>query len=117
MKISTKESVRKMITQEGIRPDGRSPEEIRPIWCEVGVIPRVHGSGVFTRGQTQVMSIVTLGTVSDEQVLLGWVRMRQSVICTTIISRPSVLGKLAPSVHRVEERLAMVPLGREPLHR
>ncbi|MFI5358739.1 MAG: polyribonucleotide nucleotidyltransferase [Halanaerobiales bacterium] len=67
----TKELVRKMITQEGIRPDGRSPEEIRPIWCEVGVIPRVHGSGVFTRGQTQVMSIVTLGTVSDEQVLFG----------------------------------------------
>ena len=60
-----------MITQEGIRPDGRSPEEIRPIRCEVGVIPRVHGSGVFTRGQTQVMSIVTLGTVSDEQVLFG----------------------------------------------
>ena len=67
----TQELVRKMITGEGIRPDGRTPEEIRQIWCEVGVIPRVHGSGVFTRGQTQVMSIVTLGTISDEQVLFG----------------------------------------------
>lgn len=67
----TKELVRKMITEEGVRPDGRTPEEIRPIWCEVGVIPRVHGSGVFTRGQTQVMSIVTLGAISDEQILFG----------------------------------------------
>ncbi|MFW5972021.1 MAG: polyribonucleotide nucleotidyltransferase [Bacillota bacterium] len=69
-KIS-KELVRKMITDDGIRPDNRKPDEIRPIWCEVGVIPRVHGSGVFTRGQTQAMSIVTLGATSDEQVLFG----------------------------------------------
>ncbi|MFP4660957.1 MAG: polyribonucleotide nucleotidyltransferase [Halanaerobiales bacterium] len=69
-KIS-KELVRKMITEDGVRPDDRKPDEIRPIWCEVGLIPRVHGSGVFTRGQTQAMSIVTLGATSDEQILFG----------------------------------------------
>jgi polyribonucleotide nucleotidyltransferase len=67
----TKEELRKMISEEGVRPDGRSPEEIRPIWCEVGVLPRVHGSGVFTRGQTQALSVVTLGATSDEQILFG----------------------------------------------
>jgi polyribonucleotide nucleotidyltransferase len=50
-----KEVVRKKISLEGIRPDGRKLHEIRPIWCEVGILPRVHGSGVFTRGQTQVL--------------------------------------------------------------
>lgn len=67
----TKEIIRKMITEEKLRPDGRSPEEIRPIWCEVGVLPRAHGTGVFTRGQTQAMSVVTLGAASDEQILFG----------------------------------------------
>lgn len=67
----TKELLRKMITEDRIRPDGRTPEEIRPIWCEVASLPRVHGSGIFTRGQTQAMSIVTLGASSDEQVLFG----------------------------------------------
>lgn len=66
-----KEKVRKMIIEEGIRPDGRKPDEIRPIWCEVGTLPRVHGSGVFTRGQTQALSVVTLGATSDEQILFG----------------------------------------------
>ncbi|AZR72401.1 polyribonucleotide nucleotidyltransferase [Anoxybacter fermentans] len=66
-----KEIVRKMILKEGIRPDGRKPDEIRPIWCEAGVLPRVHGSAVFTRGQTQVLSVLTLGAISDEQVLFG----------------------------------------------
>lgn len=66
-----KELLRKMITEEKVRPDGRAPAEIRPIWCEVDLIPRVHGSGVFTRGQTQAMSVVTLGATSDEQVLFG----------------------------------------------
>ncbi len=67
----SKELLRKMVTEDRVRPDGRAPEEIRPIWCEVGLIPRVHGSGVFTRGQTQAMSIVTLGSTSDEQRLFG----------------------------------------------
>jgi polyribonucleotide nucleotidyltransferase len=67
----SKEIVRKMIIHEGKRPDGREADEIRPIWCEVGLLPRVHGSAVFTRGQTQALSVVTLGSMSDEQVLFG----------------------------------------------
>jgi polyribonucleotide nucleotidyltransferase len=56
---------------EGIRPDGRGLTDIRPISCEVGLLPRAHGSGLFTRGETQALSIVTLGTASDEQMLDG----------------------------------------------
>ncbi len=67
----TKEKVRAKITHKGIRPDGRSLTEIRPIWCENGILPRVHGSGVFTRGQTQVMTTCTLGTIGDIQKLEG----------------------------------------------
>ena len=66
-----KEKVRAHILEKGVRPDGRKLEEIRPIWCEVGVLPRVHGSAVFTRGETQVLSCLTLGTVSDVQKLEG----------------------------------------------
>lgn len=66
-----KEKVRAHILNEGVRPDGRKLDEIRPIWCEVGVLPRVHGSAVFTRGETQVLSALTLGTVSDVQKLEG----------------------------------------------
>jgi len=67
----TKEKVRAKITFDGVRPDGRSLTEIRPIWCEHGVLPRVHGTGVFTRGQTQVMTTCTLGTISEVQKLEG----------------------------------------------
>lgn len=67
----TKETVRSKILNEGVRPDGRKTTEIRPIWCEVGVLPRVHGTGVFTRGQTQVLTTLTLGTISDMQKLEG----------------------------------------------
>lgn len=66
-----KEKVRAKILEHGIRPDGRKLDEIRPIWCEVGLLPRVHGSAVFTRGETQVLSALTLGTVSDVQKLEG----------------------------------------------
>ena len=66
-----KASVRKMILEEHKRPDGRKIDEIRPLSCEVGVLPRVHGSAIFTRGQTQVMSIATLGMKSEEQMLDG----------------------------------------------
>jgi len=67
----TKEKVRAKILDKGVRPDGRSLTQIRPIWCEVGVLPRTHGSGIFTRGQTQVLTTLTLGTVSDMQKLEG----------------------------------------------
>ena len=66
-----KEKVRRRILDEGVRPDGRTVTEIRPIWCEVGVLPRVHGCGVFTRGQTQAMTTATLGTISEVQKLEG----------------------------------------------
>ena len=67
----TKEKVRAKILNKGIRPDGRKLTEIRPIWCDAGVLPRVHGTGVFTRGQTQVLTTLTLGTISDAQKLEG----------------------------------------------
>ncbi len=67
----TKEKVRGKIINKGVRPDGRTLTEIRPIWCETGVLPRVHGTGIFTRGQTQVLTSLTLGTVSDMQKLEG----------------------------------------------
>lgn len=67
----TKEKVRAKILNNGIRPDGRKLTDIRPIWCDAGVLPRVHGTGVFTRGQTQVLTTLTLGTISDAQKLEG----------------------------------------------
>lgn len=66
-----KKCVREMILEHHIRPDGRKIDEIRPLSCEVGVLPRVHGSAIFTRGRTQVMSIATLGMKSEEQILDG----------------------------------------------
>ena len=66
-----KEKVRAKILGGGVRPDGRGLTDIRPIWCEVGMLPRVHGSAVFTRGQTQAMTIATLGTISEVQKLEG----------------------------------------------
>src|SRR6266699_1017073 len=63
--------VRGNILDKGIRPDGRDLKTIRPITCEVGLLPRTHGSALFTRGQTQVLSVVTLGSPGDEQVLDG----------------------------------------------
>ncbi len=66
-----KKTVRKLILEEGKRVDGRGIYDIRPLSCEVGLIPRVHGSSLFNRGRTQVMSIVTLGMKSEEQLLDG----------------------------------------------
>ncbi len=66
-----KEETRKKIVHEGIRPDGRSPDEIREINSEVGILPRAHGSGLFTRGQTQVLTVCTLGAMGDVQILDG----------------------------------------------
>ncbi|MDP1715281.1 MAG: polyribonucleotide nucleotidyltransferase [Anaerolineales bacterium] len=61
--------VRERILSMGKRPDGRAPNDIRPIWCEVGLSPRAHGTGLFTRGETQVISFVTLGTLGEAQEL------------------------------------------------
>lgn len=64
-----KEAVRDRILNEGIRPDGRGAKDIREIWCDVNTSPRAHGSGIFTRGQTQVMSLTTLGTPREAQMI------------------------------------------------
>ncbi len=61
--------VRERILSMGKRPDGRTPTDIRPIWCEVGISPRAHGSGLFTRGETQILSFATLGTLGESQEL------------------------------------------------
>ncbi len=66
-----KEQIRSLIIEERRRPDGRSPEDIRTITCEVGLLPRCHGSGLFTRGQTQVLTTVTLGSTDDAQQIDG----------------------------------------------
>ena len=68
-KAVLKYEVRRRILEQGIRPDGRATDEIRPISCEVGLLPRTHGTGLFTRGITQVLSIVTLASLSMKQVL------------------------------------------------
>ena len=65
----TDQELRGLVLDEGRRPDGRGPEDVRPVSCDVGLLPRTHGSALFTRGQTQVMSIVTLGGVGDEQLI------------------------------------------------
>ncbi|MDD6311503.1 MAG: polyribonucleotide nucleotidyltransferase [Firmicutes bacterium] len=67
----TKEQVRGMILDEGIRPDNRKLDEIRPLWIDHGVLPRTHGTGLFKRGQTQVLSIATLGLLSEKQTIDG----------------------------------------------
>ncbi len=66
-----KQQVRRLILEEGKRPDGRTPEEIRTITCEVGLLPRAHGSGLFTRGQTQILTVCTLGGTSEDQLIDG----------------------------------------------
>ena len=64
-----KKVVRSLILEQGLRPDGRKLDEIRPIWCEIGTSPRAHGSGLFTRGETQVLTLATLGTPKEAQEL------------------------------------------------
>jgi polyribonucleotide nucleotidyltransferase len=72
---------RALVLEEGKRPDGRGPEEIRPISCAVGVLPRAHGSALFTRGQTQIMTVATLGGVGEEQLIddLGLVESKRFI--------------------------------------
>ncbi|GAB6137605.1 polyribonucleotide nucleotidyltransferase [Halanaerobaculum tunisiense] len=67
----SKEAIRNLVMEEGTRIDGRDLDEVRSIWSDVDLLPRAHGSGVFTRGQTQALTVATLGAVGDEQVLDG----------------------------------------------
>jgi len=71
IKAMEEQELRVMVVDDRIRPDGRKPDEIRAIWSKVHYVPRVHGTGVFQRGQTQVFSAATLGSISDEQRLDG----------------------------------------------
>ncbi len=71
VKAMEEEELRSMVVDEKVRPDGRKADEVRPIWCKVHYVPRVHGSGIFTRGQTQVFTAATLGSTSDAQRLDG----------------------------------------------
>ncbi|QSF42890.1 polyribonucleotide nucleotidyltransferase [Paenibacillus tianjinensis] len=66
-----KDEVRRLITHDKVRPDGRKLDEIRPIECDTALLPRTHGSGLFTRGQTQILSVCTLGALGDVQILDG----------------------------------------------
>src|SRR5579871_3697381 len=75
IKAMEEDELRVMVVDEKVRPDGRKPDEVRPIWCKVHYVPRVHGSGVFTRGQTQVFTAATLGSTSDAQRLDGIVAL------------------------------------------
>ncbi|HEX3457281.1 MAG TPA: polyribonucleotide nucleotidyltransferase [Candidatus Baltobacteraceae bacterium] len=75
VKAMQEEELRTMVVDEKIRPDGRKPTDVRPIWCKVHYVPRVHGSGIFTRGQTQVFTAATLGSTSDAQRLDGIVAL------------------------------------------
>lgn len=67
--VMVADEVRRLITEEKVRPDGRKVDEVRPLDCQIDLLPRAHGSALFTRGQTQVLSVVTLGAKSDEQIL------------------------------------------------
>jgi polyribonucleotide nucleotidyltransferase len=75
VKAMEEDELRSMVVDDKVRPDGRKPDEVRPIWCKVHYVPRVHGSGVFTRGQTQVFTAATLGSTSDAQRLDGIVEL------------------------------------------
>jgi polyribonucleotide nucleotidyltransferase len=92
-----KQFVRTRILDKGIRPDGRTSTEIRPIWIEVGVLPRPHGSAIFTRGQTQALSIVTLGSTSDEQMIDGLGREESKRYIHHYNFPPFSVGETRPS--------------------
>lgn len=89
-KAAEKKVMRKMILEEHVRADGRKPNEVRPIWCEVGVIPRAHGSAVFTRGQTQILSVATLAGPAMKQELDGVDPQTEKLICTNTSSLDSL---------------------------
>ena len=90
-----KAAVRRRILEEGVRPDGRDTTTIRPISVQVGRIPRVHGSGLFMRGETHVLTIATLGTPGDAQRLdRAADRLKTSATCITTTFRPSAPAKL-----------------------
>lgn len=85
--------MRRSILDEGKRLDGRKTTEIRPIWCEIGYLPGPHGSAIFTRGETQSLSTVTLGTKLDEKLSTTFWNMEKNVSYCTTTSRRSLRVK------------------------
>ena len=86
--------VRKMILESQSRADGRGPGDIRPITCEVGVLPRTHGSALFTRGETQSLAVATLGTTTMNSGLMPWKGSISGPLCSITISLRLVWEKL-----------------------
>ena len=98
--------VRERILSLGKRPDGRSPEEIRPIWCEVNISPRAHGSGLFTRGETQVLTLATLGTLGEAQEIdnAGPAPRGPQAPCGSRPSRPASRSRRGRATRRSRPR-------------
>lgn len=92
-----KTKVRNMILDEGVRPDHRALKEIRPIWCETGLLPRAHGSGLFTRGQTQVLSACALAPVSEAQIIDGITEQTEKRYMHHYNFPPYSVGEARPS--------------------
>ncbi|GIT44644.1 MAG: hypothetical protein Ct9H300mP11_25800 [Chloroflexota bacterium] len=93
-----RDALRGRILKEHVRSDGRALDQVRPISCDTGLLPRAHGTGLFTRGETQVMSIVTVGSLSLKQTMILLVLIIPGGLCTTITSRPTQLAKQACDV-------------------
>ncbi|MDY6065079.1 MAG: polyribonucleotide nucleotidyltransferase [Finegoldia sp.] len=91
-----KDEFRNLITKEKKRPDGRALDEIRPLSCDHGLLPRAHGSGLFKRGQTQVLSVTTLGTPSDVQVMDGMIEEEDKVYMHQYNFPPYSVGDVRP---------------------
>lgn len=103
-----KEKIRQNVIEKGIRVDGRNTDEVRKLNAEVGNLPRVHGSGLFERGETQVLSVLTLGKVSEEQRLDGVNPEETKDICINIIFQVFLLVKQNHLEVQEEEKLDMV---------
>ena len=104
--------VRRWLLDEQKRVDGRGMDDIRPLASEVAVLPRVHGSGMFTRGQTQVLTVVTLGSVGDKQLLASTAKPKKD-ISTTITSRAIQLARPSPAAAPADVRSVTAPSQKE----
>lgn len=100
--------VRRLITEDKVRPDGRRVDEIRPLAAEIDFLPMVHGSGLFTRGQTQALSVLTLAPMGDTQIIDGLEPEYKNASCTTIISLNILLVRQAAMGQQGVVKLGMV---------
>lgn len=101
--------VRRLITEDKIRPDGRKIDEIRPLDAVVDFLPKVHGSGLFTRGQTQALSVLTLAPMGETQIIDGLAPEYKKRFCITTISRNIQLVKRVVTELLVVVKLDTVP--------